>query len=203
MHVYTHCLLLNFLSSSCMIFDTCLDMSSLTQFDPDDVEKLRSHQLPLVSGVCAKKGRQAIASNIWPGTESFEFGTHGKLYRLAYAGTGFLHVRREVYETIQLKLNLPVCNELFGGAVVPFFRPLLLEHEDSTWYLAEDFSFSQRARECGFDIMADTSIRLWHVGSYLYGWEDACNKPPRYTEFTMEFNEAKRATGNTGPNTDE
>ena len=157
------------------------------EFDPDEVEKLRRHGLPIVSGVYAKKGRQAIASNVLPATESFVFGPHGKLYEIAYAGTGFLYVRREVYENIQLQLRLPVCNELFGEPIVPFFHPRMRPQEDGTWYLAEDFSFSHRARECGYQIMADTTIRLWHIGSYRYGWEDACHAPSRYTDFTMQF----------------
>ncbi|HEX5444103.1 MAG TPA: hypothetical protein VFW87_09760, partial [Pirellulales bacterium] len=40
-------------------------------------------------------------------------------------------------------------------------------------YLAEDYGFCRRARQCGFKIYADTSIRLWHIGSYRYGYEDA------------------------------
>ena len=28
-------------------------------------------------------------------------------------------------------------------------------------------------RECGYRLYADTSIRLWHIGSYRYGWKDA------------------------------
>jgi hypothetical protein len=37
--------------------------------------------------------------------------------------------------------------------------------------------------------MADTSIRLWHIGDYRYGWEDAARRMPRYTDFTLNFDE--------------
>src|SRR5688572_3600330 len=30
-------------------------------FSPDDVDRLRSHNLPIVAGVCAKKGQRALA----------------------------------------------------------------------------------------------------------------------------------------------
>jgi hypothetical protein len=50
-------------------------------------------------------------------------------------------------------------------------------------YLAEDFAFCHRARSCGFKIMADTRIRLWHVGRYRFGWEDAGGDPKRYGDY--------------------
>ena len=162
------------------------------EFMPDDVEKLRLHKLPIVAGIYAKKGVQAIASNVMPGTESFEFGRGGGLYSIAFAGTGFLYVHRHVYETIQMKLGLPVCNELFGEVVIPFFQPRLHPQADSTWYLAEDFSFSQCAKDCGFKLVADTTIRLWHVGTYRYGWEDAGKKTQRFDSYTMNFTKKQK-----------
>jgi hypothetical protein len=53
----------------------------------------------------------------------------------------------------------------------------------SSWYLPEDYAFCERARQCGYQIMADTAIRLWHHGSYGYTWEDAGKDKPRYETF--------------------
>jgi len=44
---------------------------------------------------------------------------------------------------------------------------------DNHWYLGEDFAFSERARRSGFPIIADTRIRLEHIGKHGYSWEDA------------------------------
>jgi hypothetical protein len=94
---------------------------------------------------------------------------------------------------------------------MPFFQPMLvadvqdatqptgaslrLEHEPDAsacrliagaqghWYLPEDYAFCERARQCGYKIMADTTIRLWHHGSYGYGWEDAGKDKERYETF--------------------
>ena len=106
-----------------------------------------------------------------------------------YAWTGFLLVRREVYLTVQERLRLPMCNERFGSPMVPFFHPMLYACEDGHWYLAEDYAFCQRAREAGFKVMADTTIRLWHVGHYAYGWEDSGRDRDRNTTFTLNFPE--------------
>jgi hypothetical protein len=54
------------------------------------------------------------------------------------------------------------------------------------WYLAEDFAFCERARQCGYKIMADTTIRLWHHGSYGYTWEDAGKDKERYETFYFD-----------------
>jgi hypothetical protein len=63
--------------------------------------------------------------------------------------------------------------------MIPFFQPQVIPDGDGHWYLAEDYSFCYRARQCGFRIMADTTIRLLHVGTYAYGWEDAGGSRPQ------------------------
>ena len=35
--------------------------------------------------------------------------------------------------------------------------------------------------------MADTRIRLWHVGSYPFSWEDAGSPKERYTHYTFRL----------------
>ncbi len=55
------------------------------------------------------------------------------------------------------------------------------------WYLAEDYAFCHRALLCGFPIIADTTIRLWHVGDYGYSWEDAGIDRLRFADFDFGF----------------
>jgi len=148
-------------------------------FRPDDVDALRRHQAPIVCGIYPQKGPRALASHVLPGTPRLTFGAGGGLTEILYAGAGFLLVRREVYLTIQHRLGLPVCNERFGRPTVPHFQPMLQPVDDDHWYLAEDYAFCERARQCGFRVLADTAVRLWHVGSCRYGWEDAGTERPR------------------------
>ena len=49
--------------------------------------------------------------------------------------------------------------------------------------------FCEAARQCGHRILADTSIRLWHLGHYAYGWEDAGTAPGRYETFHLKLSE--------------
>lgn len=156
-------------------------------FDPDDVERLRSHQLPVVAGIYAKKAKREVACKFLPETQGIQFGKKGGLMELMYAATGFLLVRRQVYLDVQEKLNLSVCNTMFGESMVPWFQPIVREYRGGRWYLGEDFAFCERIRQAGYSIMADTSIRLWHIGSYPYGWEDAGTATKRYASFGFEF----------------
>lgn len=82
------------------------------------------------------------------------------------------------------RLNLPVTTERSVPPMIPFFRQLLHPTEDGTWSLAEDYAFCERARRCGFKVVADTSIRLWHVGSCTYRWEDSGLERERTGSFT-------------------
>jgi predicted O-methyltransferase YrrM len=168
-------------------FEETLWIDSDIGFDPDTVERLRAHSLPIVCGIYPQKGKRAVACHVMPGTQKLVFGQRGGLVELLYAGTGFLLVRREAYLTIQRTLKLPMCNERFGQPLIPFFHPMIHPIDDGHWYLAEDYAFCQRARAAGLCIFADTSIRLWHIGPYRYGWEDAGVEPQRYATFTLNL----------------
>jgi hypothetical protein len=225
-------------------------------FTPDDIDRLRCLELPLVCAIYPKKGKRELAVHVMPGTTQLVFGQAGGLVELLYAATGFLHVRREVYETIQRELQLPTCNLHFGKGMVPFFQPMVQGGEGrgekaegrgqkadgrgeevrnselgtgsgreqahsalraprsalpdndvirntrilpgpefpvavpaTPWYLAEDFAFCERARQCGYKIWADTRVRLTHIGSYAYTWEEAGADPPRFASYTYHIGE--------------
>jgi hypothetical protein len=176
-------------------FEETMWVDADMDFDPAAVDQLRAHGLPLSCGIYPQKGRRALTCHIMPGTPKLVFGRAGGLIEVLYGATGFMHVRREVYLKIQHQLSLPLANERFGSPMIPFFYPMLHPTEDGTWYLAEDFAFCQRARQCGFKIIADSSIRLWHIGTYTYGWEDSGIERERNATFTLHFPEKLPADG--------
>lgn len=170
-------------------FEETMWIDSDMDFHPDSVEQLRAHGLPITCGLYAQKRFRALSSHVLLGTPKITFGQRGGLHEMLYAATGFLLVRREVYLKIQYQLSLPIANERFGGKMIPFFYPLVHPCEDGHWYLAEDFAFSERARQCGFKIVADTSIRLWHIGQYAYGWEETGMDRERCSNFVLHLPE--------------
>ncbi|HEY7310777.1 MAG TPA: hypothetical protein VH643_15545 [Gemmataceae bacterium] len=173
-------------------FDELLWIDSDVVFDPDDVDNLRRHDLPLVCGLYAKKSRRELAAAFLPQTRQLTFGANGGLHEILYCGFGFVLTRRSLYETMQRQLHLPVCNRRFRAPLVPYFAPLVVGEGDEAWYLGEDYAFCERARQCGFRIVADTTIRLWHVGAYRFSWEDAGRDVQRFLDYTFHLNDATK-----------
>ncbi|HEV3344269.1 MAG TPA: class I SAM-dependent methyltransferase, partial [Pirellulales bacterium] len=173
-------------------FEELLWIDSDVVFHPDDVEKLRAHGLPIVCGIYPKKGVRAISCHVMPGTARLVFGEGGGLVEVLYAATGFLLVERQVFLDMQQRLSLPLCNEKFGRPMLPFFLPLLHPEPTGHWYLAEDYAFSQRARDCGYEIWADTTIRLRHIGTYGFSWEDAGLQLQRFPTFHLQLDDSTR-----------
>jgi hypothetical protein len=157
-------------------------------FNPDDVDKLRAHQQPLVCGIYAKKSKPEFACAFLPGTPRLTFGKEGGLHEIRYAGFGFVLTRREVFETIRTRLALPLCNTRFGQGIYPYFLPMIAPDGKGSWYLSEDYAFCERAHQCGYRVMADTTIRLWHVGRYGYTWEDIANPRDRLANLNVNMN---------------
>lgn len=163
-------------------YEATMWVDSDISFDAEAVDRLRDHELPLVGALYAKKGLRKLACNLLPGTKNIQFGAKGGLFEVLYCGVGCLFVRRDCYRAIQEKLQLPVCNQRFGKRIIPFFQPMVV---DQDWYLTEDYAFCERARQCGFKIMVDTSIRTSHHGSYGYTWEDIVIERERFNELNL------------------
>ncbi len=112
----------------------------------------------------------------------------GGLIEVQYAATGFLLVRADVYQAVEQHQQLPTCNRRFGKPVVPYFLSMLIPQGDNDhWFLGEDYAFCQRARMAGYEIHADTTIRLKHFGHHGYTWEDAGSERPRYATYTYHL----------------
>jgi hypothetical protein len=150
-------------------------------FDPADVEKLRGLGLPVACGVYPWPGRRGLVCEFPAGTTSVRFGRAGGPVPVLSCGLGFALVRREVFDTIA-KRGQP------GTPAAYFAAP---EKNDAvTARVAEDVAFCSRARAAGFEVVADTSIRLWHVGPTRLGWEDAGGDRPRHDEYTLHLRAA-------------
>jgi len=158
-------------------FDEILWIDSDVGFSSEDVDQLRSHELPVVCAIYPKKNRRALACHLGFENEQLTFGRGGAVVEIRYAATGFLLTHRSVYATMIDELELPVCNTQFDTPLIPFFMPLVVtDGNGKPWYLGEDFAFCERARQVGYSIMADTTIRLYHYGTYGFSWEDAGEK---------------------------
>jgi hypothetical protein len=70
-------------------------------------------------------------------------------------------------------------------------EPLILDTPRGPWYLGEDYAFCERARRCGIQVFADTTIRLRHYGRFGFSWEEAGSAPPRYATYRFKADDGE------------
>lgn len=168
-------------------FEELIWVDSDIAFDPRDLAKLRAHNLPAVGAIYPVKGQRRLTCITVKGTSEVKFGQQGGLMEVEALGGGFIHTRREVYDKVRSACALPHCKSISPHGIIPFFLPLIVQREgdDRPVLLGEDLSFCERIRLSGIKIFADTTIRLHHVGRYLYSWEDAGGVLERAPNFTL------------------
>lgn len=156
-------------------------------FDPSAVDRLRAHRLPIVCGIYPAKASRRLTCTPLDDDPELVFGEGGGLVELRYAATGFLLTHRSAYERIRDHHVLPLCSD-GDERLWPFFLSLVVPTDDGRHaYLSEDFSFCHRARAAGLRVLADTTIRLGHIGSYVYSWEDAGQSLRRVASYRLRL----------------
>lgn len=93
--------------------------------------------------------------------------------RIWNGGTGFMIIKREVFEKLQKKVKT-YRNDVgdLGGTVKPQdliyeYFPVFIEKETQR-LLSEDYAFCKLAREAKFDVWAAPWVQLGHFGTYLF-----------------------------------
>ena len=152
--------------------DVFISIDHDTQWQRGAVAKLAkaaSEKRGIVGGVYSKRhfGR-GIATRF---LESGEYLIPSEeVIKARWVGGGFLAVHRDVLEA--MKPTLPEC--FAEKPFWPFFLPMVVEGE----YLSEDWAFCERARELGFDVYADLSIALTHVGQWGFTVQNGVTRLP-------------------------
>jgi glycosyltransferase involved in cell wall biosynthesis len=154
-------------------------------FHPADALRILARPEPVVAGVYAKKNQRELACIFADGLKNVVFGIGAPdSYLLKYASAGFLRIQAEVLRRMIVELRIPLCNTPWGRGVWPFFMPTIIPLTGGAFhYLGEDWAFSHRLRQIGITPVADTSIRLLHIGSYGFGWEEAGSEFYRYRSY--------------------
>ncbi len=164
-------------------------------FNQYDVVRMFERPEPILSGTYPQKRYGKLNADIAPEVEKISFGTAAPPggYQVRHIGAGFLRIKMWVLDRMIELLNMPCCTA-HGGKAWPFFLQFCVE-EDGKWsYLGEDYAFCERCQMIGVPIIADTSIRLFHLGLYPYGWEEACNlRIEHYSGLTIKHDSAQTA----------
>lgn len=158
-------------------------------FSPEHVARLISHDLPLVCGCYPKKqpGLDWVLNTL-PGEER---DPATGLQRVRYAGTGFMLIRRDVFEAIdrifpEIRYQ-PDDGEPEEGVYRDFFRVGPCVAGGRRRYLSEDWYFCEMAQQAGIPTFVDTNVVLKHCGDAIYPLqmpvsEPVASEPPEKAE---------------------
>ncbi|HWN95012.1 MAG TPA: FkbM family methyltransferase [Methylomirabilota bacterium] len=141
-------------------------------FSPGHVARMVAHDVPVVGGAYPKKQQGPLewVINTLPGQPTKPAA--GGLLPVRYVGTGFICVRRDVFE--QMREHYPESRYIadYGerGEECDFwpmgvYRPT---PGDPGRYLSEDWYFCQRWLDMGGTVYLDTGTILKHVGQAIY-----------------------------------
>lgn len=173
------------------------------QFEPQDFLKIvgaARESGQIVAGVYVTRQRQPKPTSLaFPG-QTFRFVTQDEpsLAEVRYVSPGFMAVPRRILEAMvegefttidgieRLHYARGGSDE---GRTFDFFRTMVIADEaGEPWWLGEDFSFCERARQLGFKNYIDQSVFLGHratVSVSVFDLESAGDclgpeRPPAY-----------------------
>ena len=152
-------------------FTDLLNLDSDIAFNRSHVERIMSHDADIVGGVYYKKepGRLAVLEDFPGPSRNGEPPTNG-LVQVRFMGTGFLRVRRRVFEAMIEEYGDEMWYiEEGSGKKMWNFWPIAVEKTERR-LLSEDWWFCHRANELGFRVYADTKCTLGHVGVWMFPW---------------------------------
>lgn len=139
----------------------------------DAIVKLVQDDRDIVGGVYRLKDKNdAQTATRWLPDQKDLPGVlkRGELVKVIYVSTGCMMVKRAVFEVMiaaypDLQYDQNGTNKLAHALYMPF----IYTHENGfREYLSEDWAFCQRAKDVGFDIWCDTSIKCAHWGLIKY-----------------------------------
>jgi hypothetical protein len=139
-------------------------------FVKEHVARLLSHDVDIVGGLYCKKAEGAIkwVCNALP--ERPEPDERG-LIRLRHIGTGFMMIKRVVFEKMINYQGYPMryCEDETDRPLWNFFRmPMVYDEKGVSRVVSEDWNFCNVARDLGFTIYGDTHVLLKHIGSAVF-----------------------------------
>lgn len=142
-------------------------------FNVEDALRILARPEPIVAGIYAQKKIGKLNANFGDNETPVRFGKGGGDRELHHVGAGFLRITADACKTIVEHHDLPCCTAGAGSSpVFPFFLPMVKRVGEEHRYFGEDFAFCERAREAGLKVIGDTTIRLFHLGTWPFSWEE-------------------------------
>lgn len=152
-------------------------------FNVDDAVRLAAdvldYGMDIVGGCYVTKSevQPILQHNVFEGEEII-LAPDSDPIPVRYVSTGFMAIAKRVLRKMVDESKLPLC---MPQSFYPFFATGCKEIDGVMRFLGEDWAFCERARELGFKVWLDPSIRLGHTGKYTYTVEDI-NRPKRVAQ---------------------
>lgn len=156
-----------FLKSDCT---DLLFIDSDLIFNKAQIDRIVAHEEDVVGGIYCKKQEGPVQPciNSMKGAELKENG----LAQVAYIGTGFLRIRRAVFERMIAELGEDLW---YNSDTKPehkeycFWGMGVYKYKDGNRrWLSEDWFFCQRCMDLGIKVFADRRVVLKHSGHAIY-----------------------------------
>jgi hypothetical protein len=157
----------DFLESKCT---DLLFIDSDINFEPEDVFRLMAWtsdaKKGIVAGVPRVRGEERVYIAALDYDENNELTMNAMgLVRAKRVATAFMMVRRDVFETLVEAHPEWTYYDKKSDRNLPALFDFKLTEEG---YMGEDFLFCDRAREVGFEVWVDPTIKLGHMGVQEY-----------------------------------
>lgn len=172
-----------FLRSDC---DVLLTIDSDIWFRPQDAIRLCEQALErdIIGALYMTRSLQTQPAVMLPDGEAISFAADAAPVSVPFLSTGFMAVSKPVFSA--LSQMLPLCHRGWNDrgqdtSFWPFYMPYTIPWEgDGEMYLSEDWAFCQRAKDAGYAVWLDPSIRLGHMGETMFTMEDLIRiaRPP-------------------------
>lgn len=159
-----------------MLDSDCTDLMFIDadiNFEAADIFRLMAWSSDPKKGIVAGIPRTRSTTKTYIGTldkdENDQLTMNGMgLVRAKRVATAFMMVRRDVFETLDAAHPEWRYYDERSERTVPCMFDFMLTEEG---YIGEDYLFCDRAREHGFEIWVDPTIKLGHMGVQEYEGE--------------------------------
>ena len=164
-------------------YDKLLTIDADIEFDYEDFRKIVLSPKDITGGLYPLKAFPVVMNfnplpgkgdEFWKSHRGMDYDafkkfreTYGDLVEVRHIATGFMCVTRRVFEKLRETSGTYSTWDASSGDFARFFH--FYEsgvHEGQLE--SEDWSFTRRAREAGFEAYIDTRITLGHVGRHTY-----------------------------------
>lgn len=173
-------------------FLTLKDSTHLMFIDSDigwedwNVLLLLNHQVDVIGGLYPLKGLPLKwVVNSFKGSEQ-----HGDLQEVSKAGTGFLCIKKEVFEKLKSHPRVvPYKNDVgldknLDAHMRTYFDTMVKDER----YFSEDWTFCENWREMGGKVWVDRRVILKHIGNFSYSMENNDSLYHSYGKMYAEYN---------------